>query len=101
MNHILEEQIFVNIPNFEEEVIYDIMCYDGIAIGFLNDSSATNAPKRIKMEYPKLEEVRANEDLASYVLTYRGFFHLNKNDLHFGDVMMAWRNYQLSTMMFV
>ena len=88
-NFIVETDILVNLPNFKEEVSYDVQCFDGYAYGYLADD-IPNAPIHIKMEYPTLAEVKANDDMADYVLKYRGLYDHTKEDIHYGDVMMAY-----------
>lgn len=73
-----------------DEHSYDCKCYDGWAIGELSDPEDENAPVRVRLKYPRIEEVLGNEELADYVMRYRG---LNNGggmpDIHYGDIMMA------------
>lgn len=85
---ILETDIEVSINGKEHE--YDIECYDGYGIGTLVDSEDTSAPKKIKLTYPKLADIRADLDKAHYCLKYRGLYDLAPIDLHQGDIMMAF-----------
>lgn len=85
---IFENEIEVTIG--EHTYTYDMECGDGEAIGTLCDSNAPIAPKRIKMTYPKLADVLADEDMANDVLEYRGLYDLTPSDIHYGDVMMAY-----------
>lgn len=87
-NYISEQSVYVTIPNIDEEVIYDFRCYDGYAIGTMV-CDAPNAPQEIKMSYPTLAEVSDDEELADYILRYRGLYDLKHNDIHYGDIMMA------------
>lgn len=41
------------------------------------------------MTYPTLAEIKADEELARYVLKYRGLYDLTIDDIHYGDIMMA------------
>ena len=88
-NFIVETDILVNLPDIKEDISYDFQCFDGYAYGFLTDD-VPNAPTHIKMEYPTLAEIKADDDKAEYVLQYRGLFDLTKEDIHYGDVMMAY-----------
>lgn len=86
---ILETDIIVTLPNIKDDAIYDLKCYDGYATGErICDNE--QAPKVIRMEYPKLAEVLADEEKASYVLEYRGLYDLTPNDIHYGDIMVAY-----------
>lgn len=85
---IFESGIEVTIGEFTYE--YDVECKDGEAIGTLCDSNAPIAPKTIKMTYPKLADVLADEDMANHVLQYRGLYDLTPSDIHYGDVMMTY-----------
>lgn len=90
MNYILETDILVTLPCMDEEVAYDIECYDGYGIGKLSDSeNNTLAPSEIRMIYPTLKDVLSNEDEAEYVLKYRGLYDLTIEDIHYGDIMLA------------
>ena len=84
---ILEEDIEVTINGVDGE--YNIECYDGYGIGTLVYSENTSAPKKIKLTYPKLADIRADLDKAHYCLKYRGLYDLAPIDLHQGDIMMA------------
>lgn len=85
---ILETSIEVTING--NAIEYDMECYDGYAIGTLVDLVYTDAPKKIKLTYPTLAEIRADEDKAEYCLVYRGLYDLDITDLHQGDIMMAF-----------
>lgn len=88
-NPILETDILVHLHDLNDEVAYDFTCYDGHATGNRVDD-ILEAPKTIEMEYPTLAEVLADKDKARYILEYRGLYDLNANDIHYGDVMMAY-----------
>lgn len=89
MTPILETDILVCLPNIEGEVTYDFECYDGYATGSRVDNTE-NAPKEIRMVYPTLAEIKADEEKAEYVLEYRGLYDLSVEDIHYGDIMMAY-----------
>jgi hypothetical protein len=84
MDYILEEGIVVVIDG--NEVVYDMECYDGYAIGKLADD--VDAPATIRMEYPKLEDVLKDNDLCYHMLKYRGLWDKTADDIHYGDIMM-------------
>lgn len=88
MKCITETDIEVYFPNIEDDAIYDLECYDGYAIG-KRVCDTDQAPMDIKMTYPTLAEVKANEELANYILKYRGLYDLTIDDIHYGDIMMA------------
>jgi hypothetical protein len=90
---IFEEAIeFVddNIFGNDMEHTYDCECKDCVAIGTLSDPSDTSAPKKIKIEYPSLEEILEDEDACDYILQYRGLYDLTASDINYGDIMMAY-----------
>lgn len=86
---IIETDIFVTIPSINDDAIYDFKCFDGHAIGE-RVCDTENAPKTIRMKYPKLDEVLEDENKSSYVLEYRGLYDLTPADIHYGDIMMAY-----------
>lgn len=68
---------------------YNCECADGVAIGaYYGDDP--DAPKRIKIRYPKLADVLADEDMANEVLEYRGLYDLTPSDIHYGDIMICY-----------
>jgi len=86
---IVEEEVLVEVAGYSE-VPYRMVCYDGYAEGTLIDDDAEfpNAPKTIRMEYPKLEDVLKDDDLCYHILKYRGLYDLNEQNIHYGDIMM-------------
>lgn len=96
---IQEEDVLLqdeNIFGDSDEHRYNCRCYDGWAIGVLSDIEDKNAPKKVRLKYPKLKEVLDNEKMANYVMTYRGLNVKDAHkegfepfDIHYGDVMMA------------
>lgn len=82
----VDDDIFGN--DMEHE--YNCECKDGVAIGTLCDESDTNAPKKIKIEYPLLKEILEDEDKCDYILQYRGLYDLTASDINYGDIMMAY-----------
>lgn len=87
-NGIRETEILINV-NGLTEVEYEVHCYDAIAYGRRTDNNE-NAPYFIKMSYPTRDEIIADEDKARYVLEYRGLFDLTTENIHYGDIMMAY-----------
>lgn len=89
-NVVIENEIEVSIG--ENTYLYDLKCSDGEAIGTLCpiDLNDPDAPRVIKMEYPKLADVLADEDMCDHILEYRGLHDLSPSDIHYGDVMMAF-----------
>ena len=97
---IQEEDVLLqdkDIFGDNNEHSYNCRCYDGWAIGVLSDIEDKNAPKQVRLKYPKLKEVLDDEEMTNYVMTYRG---LNDEDcaykegfepfdIHYGDIMMA------------
>lgn len=83
---------FVDKKFFKDENghCYDVDAYDGYGIGKLADDKDTTAPKKIKVLYPKLDKVLADESLSNYVLKYRGLWDLTPADITFGDIMVAF-----------
>lgn len=80
---IFDEKLFGD----DNEHYYSMECYDGYAIGKTTEGDGIRPV--IKMTYPKLDEVLADEKLSKYVLQYRGLYDLTPEDIHYGDVMMA------------
>lgn len=71
-----------------EEHAYDMRCHDGWAEGTPSNDEE-GLPARIRMTYPKRDEVLADKKLAHYVLKYRGLYDLDFDDITYGDIMMA------------
>jgi hypothetical protein len=88
---ILEEEILfqdVEIFGNDYEHSYNVTCYDGYAIGDLIDEE-DDAPKHIRLEYPKIKEVIRDEDKSNYVLRYRGLWDLGIESINYGDIMIS------------
>ena len=93
MNPILSKEILfqdVCFFNDENEHTYDVECHDGYGIGTLADEDDNNAPKTIKVKYPTLAEVLADEEMSTYVLRYRGLYDLSAKDIRYDDIMLAY-----------
>ena len=86
-NYVLETDIYVSFPNVEEEGIYDLHCYDGYATGE-RTCDTEDCPKHIKMTYPTIKEVLEDEEMAGFILRYRGLRDLSASDIHYGDIML-------------
>jgi hypothetical protein len=90
---IVEDELLVSIPNISGEVAYDFKCYDTYADGTLSafneEEVLATAPKQIRMVYPSLAEIKADEERANYVLEYRGLYDLSVEDIHYGDICIS------------
>ena len=85
-----DEVFFVNNDVFGDyaEHEYNCECHDGVAYCDRCDSDDVKAPEIIKVVYPTLEEVLADEDMVADVREYRG---LNSScDIHYGDIMLRY-----------
>lgn len=85
---ILETDIELSLPK-NKQATYNLKCYDGYAIG---ERTCDNekAPKSIRMEYPKLEEVLASTKKTERILDYRCLYDLEAKDIHYGDIMITF-----------
>ena len=72
----------------KKEHEYVVECYDGYAVGKLDDEEDTTAPKEVFLEYPKRKDVLKDKNLAERILEYRGLYDLEIKDIHYGDIMM-------------
>lgn len=81
---LTDEKVFGDSKEHE----YIVECYDGYAIGKLDDEEDTNAPKEIFLTYPKRKDVIKDKDLAEDILEFRGLYDLGIKDIHYGDIMM-------------
>lgn len=71
---------------------YDLTCYDGYAVGTLSwNEDKGKAPNSIRVEYPKISEIRGDKEKESFVLLNRGLDGLDAEDIHYGDIMCAYR----------
>ena len=83
---IIEDVVLVNVAGYSE-VSYRMVCYDGYAIGKLDDD--VDAPATIRMEYPKLADILSDMGGVAYdILQYRGLWDKTPDDIHYGDIMM-------------
>ena len=88
---VLEEgMLLTDVAVFgdNEEHEYNCKCYDGHAIAERAEES--NAPQNLRLTYPTLAEVKADEDLADDVMEYRGLYDLSSEDITFGDICMCY-----------
>lgn len=92
MKVIENEILFVDKWTFgdDHEHSYDCDCCDGVAICTRTDPNDTTIPMQIKVTYPTLDEILADEDKCDHILKYRGLHDLKPSDIHYGDVMMAY-----------
>lgn len=72
-----------------EEHPYNVYCTDGFAFAERADDTP-NAPSLLKLTYPTLDEVRADEDMAHEVLVYRDLYDRTADDITYGDIMMRY-----------
>lgn len=89
---VLEEDVYITnekVFGDLDEHSYDVTCYDGFAVGHSVDM-LDNEPERVKLIYPKREEILTDEDRAEFVLKSRGLYDLTQDDIHFGDIMMVY-----------
>lgn len=89
---IFEQEIEVSDKVFfkDDKIhIYDFKCFDGHAVGQRVDES-DDAPETIHMSYPRLDDILADKDACSYILTYRGLYDREEKDIHYGDIMMSY-----------
>ena len=90
-NMILEKNIFfVNNDIFDDdyEHYFNVECYNGYAIATNTDDTDVNAPYKLKLTYPKLEDVLNDENLCKDILIYRGLYDKDKSNIHYGDIML-------------
>ena len=83
-----DEILFVSEEVFgdDKEHEYNCECHDGVAYCDRCDRDDVNAPEFIKVVYPKLAEILADEDEVAAVRRYRG---LDAScEIHYGDIMM-------------
>ena len=88
---ILENNIFfVNKDIFQDdyEHYYSVECYNGYGIATNADDTDVNAPHKLKLIYPKLEDVLSDDNLCKDILIYRGLYDKDKSILHYGDIML-------------
>lgn len=69
---------------------YDVECKDGEAIATICDDCLGEAPRKVRLQYPTLDEVLADPEKSEYVLKYRGLHDLTPSDIHYGDIMLAF-----------
>ena len=86
------EVLFVDKWTFgdENEHSYDCDCCDGVAICTRTDPNDTTIPKQIKVTYPTLDEILADEDKCNHILRYCGLYDLKPSGIHYGDVMITY-----------
>ena len=90
-NFIYEEEITIFDKEFfqdNNEHLYECKCYDGYAICSAIEDKEEH--KMIKVTYPLRDEILANEQMCEEVLEYRGLSDLTKDDIHYGDIMLAY-----------
>ena len=83
-----DEILFVNEDVFgdSEEHEYNCECHDGVAYCDRCNREDVKAPEVIKVTYPKLADILADEEEVAAVRRYRG---LDAScEIHYGDIMM-------------
>lgn len=83
-----DEILFVNEDVFgdSEEHVYNCECHDGVAYCDLDVAEGNTGPEFIKVVYPKLADILADEEEVAAVRRYRG---LDAScEIHYGDIMM-------------
>ena len=78
----------------KKEHTYEVTCYDGYGIGYLIDADDYETPTYIKVIYPTLQEVLADDGMASEVLEYCGLYDLEPSDINYGDIMLTYGEIQ-------
>ena len=88
--YILEEEVFlVDSEAFgdDEEHCYNVRCFDGYGIGKSNDT--IKQPKIVRLEYPKLKDVLADEKKLLEVTNYCGLWEM-EDRINFADIMFTF-----------
>lgn len=85
------EVYFWDLPHTEdEEVCYDVMCFDGYAVATKNELNVnSNTPNVLFITYPKMADVVAN-GMADECTLYRYCEFYNVGNLCYGDIMMRY-----------
>ena len=94
MESVLEQEVYFSDESIfgdEGEHYYNVECFDGYGIatkceGYDDD----NAPAKLRVTYPKREEVVNDEEMAAEVLDYRGLDDITAEGITFGDIMMYY-----------
>lgn len=91
-NYVVEEVYLYDFDFFKDkaEHCYNLLCYDGYAIGELYDIEDTLAPKKIKLTYPKRKVVMRNDEMIEHILSYRGLYDVQASEIHFGDIAIVY-----------
>ncbi len=76
-----------NIFKDNNEHYYDVECYNGYAKAHLKTKD-DNAPQKLNIIYPKIEDVLLNDELCREILDYCGLWDLEKKDINYGDIML-------------
>lgn len=69
-----------------EEHEYLANCFDGYAIC----TPLTLGEPYVKLTYPKLSEVRKDDEMSMDVLTYCGLHDLSVKDINYSDIMQTY-----------
>lgn len=93
MDKVIESEVLFTdkrIFGDDHEHSYECDCCDGVAICTRTDPNDTTIPMQIKVTYPTLDKILADEDKCEQILRYRGLYDLKASDIHYGDVMMTF-----------
>lgn len=75
----------------DKEHYYDVECFDGHAIATRSEYYEDHkAPYKLKVTYPKREDVLIDHYKVKEVLEYRGLYDLTADDITFSDIMLRY-----------
>ena len=82
---------FTNEKLFGDDMehFYNVECFDGYGIA-TNSDKDDNAPTKLKVTYPKREEIINDKERATKVLNYNGLYDLSIKDINFADIMLCY-----------
>ena len=91
-NFVLETEIyFWDIPHLkDEDVCYDVFCFDGFAVATKNEMNKAGTPNLLIITYPKMDEVVADKEMADECTYNRYSESYNGSNLCYGDIMMCY-----------
>lgn len=75
----------------EKEHYYNVECFDGHAVATKSEAyDDDKAPAKLRVTYPKREEVIKNKEMTEEVLDYRGLDGLTADDITYSDIMIYY-----------
>lgn len=94
---VVETEIyFWDMPHTEdEEVCYDVVCFDGYAVATKNELNKSKNADTLIVTYPTMAEVVADEEMADECTQYRYSEYYNGENLCYGDIMMRYGSVKL------